>query len=126
MSGDALEEALEYAVAVADDPLADKTGRFLQVAGLRFEVDLSRPPGRRITAVNIKGPDGFASLDHERAYKVITYDFVANGGDDNPAFAPGTRIITPLNMNCLELLLEHFQQRSPVNTQIDGRISLTR
>ena len=124
ISGADLWDALEYGIAVADDPLAEKTGRFLQVAGLRFEADLKEPPGRRVKTVAVLGPEGFVPLEAGHIYKVITYGFVAKGGDGNEAFARGAQDMTLLNSRTLELLVAHFQQFSPVNARIDGRIKL--
>lgn len=124
ITGADLKDALEYGIAVADDPLADKTGRFLHVAGLRFEADLTQPPGQRVGMVEVCGPDGFEPLNSAGLYKVITYGFVAKGGDDNEAFARGARDMALLNSRTLELLVSYFQQCSPVNPQIDGRIKL--
>lgn len=75
MTGDQIIQALETGVDRGD-------GAFPYVAGARYVADMTRPPGHRVRDVAVAGPDGaFASLDPARVYRVVTYSFLANGGD---------------------------------------------
>lgn len=124
LTGADLQRTLEYGLSVANEPKADKTGRFLQVAGLKLVADLSQVPGSRLAQVFVKTAAGDAPLEAGRVYKVITYDFVAKGGDDNWAFPEGAQNLQKLDMKALELVLEHFRRASPVSPKIEGRIIL--
>jgi 2',3'-cyclic-nucleotide 2'-phosphodiesterase (5'-nucleotidase family) len=82
LSGAKLREALENGVSRLGDPSG---GRFLQVSGLRLEVDAQRPPGSRIAVAEVGG----VPLRDDRIYRVATVDFLAAGGDDYVALKSG-------------------------------------
>jgi 2',3'-cyclic-nucleotide 2'-phosphodiesterase (5'-nucleotidase family) len=79
ISGRALKAAIENGLS----QLPNASGRFPQVSGLAVEADLKRPPGSRITAIQV----GNAPLDEEHIYRVATNDFLARGGDGYAMFA---------------------------------------
>jgi len=57
-------------------------GAFPQVAGIHMVFDLSRPAGDRITALEMRGPDGgWTPVEPPRRYLVATNNFL-RGGDD--------------------------------------------
>ena len=63
------------------------TGRFPQLAGLRFQADAARPPGDRVVLAEVREPDGvWRPLDPGRAYSVATNNFLRRGGDGYAAF----------------------------------------
>jgi 5'-nucleotidase len=87
------------------------SGRFPNVSGMRYTVDVRRPaaqaaqaatgtqpaiparPGQRITSVEIlerqqDGTDKYVPLDLAKTYRVATLNFVMNGGDGYEVFAP--------------------------------------
>lgn len=57
----------------------------VQVSGLSFTWDYSKPFGRRIDPASIKLADG-TSLDLNKTYVVVANEFVATGGDDFTTF----------------------------------------
>ncbi|KAL2753115.1 hypothetical protein ACRALDRAFT_1066043 [Sodiomyces alcalophilus JCM 7366] len=71
--GSALRAALENGVSAY--PALE--GRFPQVSGIEFEFDPSRPPGDRVTYVNV----GDEPLDPDRKYVVATRGYMARGKD---------------------------------------------
>jgi 2',3'-cyclic-nucleotide 2'-phosphodiesterase (5'-nucleotidase family) len=64
-------------------------GHFLQVGGLKYTADISKPEGERVTSVVM--PDG-KLIDLTKKYKVVANDFMAGGGD-------GFTMINVLNEN---------------------------
>ncbi|ADU63584.1 MAG: 5'-nucleotidase C-terminal domain-containing protein [Pseudodesulfovibrio sp.] len=75
MTGGQIRQALETGVDRGD-------GAFPYVAGARYVADMTKRPGQRVRDVAVAGPDGvFAPLDPARVYRVVTYSFLANGGD---------------------------------------------
>lgn len=54
-------------------------GRFPQVAGISFSFDPSKPPGNRVPLESVK--IGGQDLDLQKAYKVVTKEFIAQGKD---------------------------------------------
>jgi 5'-nucleotidase len=84
LRGDAIRAALENGVS----RLPGGSGRFPQLAGLRFSVDATRPAGERITGVEVEvAPGAWQALDPGRAYSVATNNFLRRGGDGYAVFA---------------------------------------
>jgi 5'-nucleotidase/UDP-sugar diphosphatase len=117
VSGRGLRQALEN--GLAQMPAAG--GRFPQVSGIRSEADLGRPPGNRITALQIGG----APLDDARIYKVATNDFIARGGDGYVTLRDAKRLLpdqdSPLLAN---QVMTYVRQIGTVRTDVEGRIVL--
>jgi 5'-nucleotidase len=84
LRGAALIEALENGLGRLPAP----SGRFPQLAGLRFTADAARPAGERVTAAEVREADGsWRPLDPARAYSVATNSFLRRGGDGYQVFA---------------------------------------
>ena len=92
-----LVEIVEYSVAF--DGVGEVThGRFPQVGGMRFSFDPSAPPGNRVRSLAVVDEDGSVTDrvvedgelvgDPDRTIKMVTLNFVANGGDGYPFPVP--------------------------------------
>jgi 5'-nucleotidase len=72
----ALEDGTDYA-------LSGSTGAYPYAAGLRWNVDLSKPKGQRFSQVQVnprvKGT--WQAIDLNKTYKVVTNNFMAKGSD---------------------------------------------
>ena len=87
-----LLEVVEHAVAEAQPGVS--TGQFPQVGGLAFSYDMSQPAGERVKSLVITNSDGNPMDivaqnggvvgDRERTFRIVTRDFLADGGDDYP------------------------------------------
>lgn len=75
--GGALREALENGFS----QLHRNAGRFPQVGGLRVEYDAAAPAGQRVRAVSVRQEGQFVPLDPDKAYRVVTNNFMRQGGD---------------------------------------------
>jgi hypothetical protein len=83
---------VEHAVAEAQPGVS--TGQFPQVGGLAFSYDMSQPAGERVKSLVIINSDGNPMDivaqngeivgDKERTFRIVTRDFLAEGGDDYP------------------------------------------
>ncbi|MBE8721026.1 5'-nucleotidase C-terminal domain-containing protein [Sphingobacterium pedocola] len=67
------------------------------------------------------------TIDPEKSYKLVTYDYLANGGDNVKGLNnPLNRINTPILVR--EGLIEYVEQltkeNKKINTQLDGRITI--
>ncbi len=118
ITGKVLWEALEFSVAKL--PAAD--GRFLQIAGFKFEAKVSNAVGSRILKVTLT--DGTAiPNDATKTYKLVTGDFTSKGGD---AY---TMLIEPIPSPELDLLsdvfLEYIKGKTLNPASYGGRITLT-
>ena len=73
-------------------------GRFPQVGGMRFSFDPEAPAGQRVRSLAVMGEDGSVadrvvvdgslSGDPDRVIKMVTLNFLANGGDGYPFPVP--------------------------------------
>ena len=92
-----LVEIVEHGVGF-DDVGEVTHGRFPQVGGMRFGFDPSAPSGQRVRSLAIVDDggavadrvveDGALVGDPERTIKMVTLDFLANGGDGYPFPVP--------------------------------------
>lgn len=83
LRGTTIKAALENGLS----RLPQGSGRFPQLAGLRFAADAARPVGQRVVSAEVREPDGsWKPLDPERAYLVATNDFLRRGGDGYAMF----------------------------------------
>jgi 2',3'-cyclic-nucleotide 2'-phosphodiesterase (5'-nucleotidase family) len=67
------------------------------------------------------------TIDPEKSYKLVTYDYLANGGDNVKGLSnPLKRINTPILVR--EGIIEYVEQLTKenmkINTQLDGRIAI--
>jgi 5'-nucleotidase len=62
------------------------TGRFPQVAGLRFAFDPWKPAGSRLISVEVKTQSGYSPLNPQQVYRVVTNDYMRSGGDGYTIF----------------------------------------
>jgi len=117
ISGQQLLGALENGVSRVEGV----QGRFLQVAGMRFKWDGSALPGKRIVSADVNTLDGYKPVEADKAYRVVTLDYVASGGDgftDIKSAANQVNLAFPLT----DVVSEYLNQHSPVNPQVEGRI----
>lgn len=87
MKGRDLLDTLEFGVSAADFTGNEGTGRFLQVAGLKYKWSSKNEIGGRILSAEIKSQMGrFLPVDPNSYYRIATNDFMANGGDGYAIF----------------------------------------
>ena len=67
--------------------IEDGAGRFPQVAGMRYSFDAAAEPGGRITQVQVAAGDGWADIDPEAVYGVVSNNYMRSGGDGYKVFA---------------------------------------
>lgn len=92
LSAAELKMILEH--SVASSGLGKTPGAFAQIAGMSFSFDLNRQAGDRVRDINIldsKGKvkdrvakNGKILGDAERSFRMVTLNFLANGGDAYP------------------------------------------
>ena len=78
-------------------------GRFPVIAGMRFSFDPTAAPGQRIRSMAVLDGDGTVgdrvvensalAGDPERRFKMVTLDFLADGGNDYPFSVPNPQRI---------------------------------
>lgn len=115
--------ALEHGVSAAHDPNASGTGRFPQVAGLRYAFDPAREAGSRLVSAQARGADGkFAPVDPAATYRVAVSDYLARGGDGYTMFKERARNVVLDGRTMDEMVTAYFAAHSPVKMELDGRV----
>ena len=92
LSASELLETIEHSVSASGG--GSTPGRFPQVAGIAFSFDASLPGGERVQSLIITDTDGHPTDtvvqngevvgDPDRTFRIVTLDFLADGGDDYP------------------------------------------
>lgn len=82
LNGRQIVDTLEEAVANYLDR-GSSDGSHPYAAGLRWDLDLSKPRGQRFSRLEVKRKDldQWQALEPDRTYTVVTSDFLAGGGD---------------------------------------------
>lgn len=124
ISGADLLAALENGVSQAESMQNPGTGRFPQVAGMRFSWDAARPAGQRVVSAEVRRPDGsFAPLDPAAEYRVATNDFVRRGGDGYAVFRDRARDAYDGGPNLEDVLADHLRRLGTADPRVEGRIT---
>lgn len=117
-SGKQLLAALEHGVAGA----RGNGPQLLQVAGLRYEVDVSRPVGRRVLKAEIVDEKGNAvPVDPETRYVVALADYLARGGDGYAMLEAGKLVFAP-DPTVLDVTASYIRKHSPLPSPSCGRL----
>ncbi|KAB7706730.1 bifunctional metallophosphatase/5'-nucleotidase [Bacillus aerolatus] len=82
LTGAEIKAALEHSVKEAPG----QSGGFLQVSGLKFTYDSSKPAGARVQSIEVKKGGEYAPLADSDSYIVATNTFTAKGGDGYDMF----------------------------------------
>ncbi|HHP7231070.1 MAG TPA: choice-of-anchor I family protein [Xenococcaceae cyanobacterium] len=111
-----LLDVIEHGVAATEEGATP--GQFPQVSGVNFSFDADLPPGNRIESLAVVNEnsevidavveDGELIGDAERTFRIVTLNFLANGGDDYP-FPQGE------SANRVDLVTEDEENPNPEN-----------
>ncbi|MEZ0347943.1 MAG: 5'-nucleotidase C-terminal domain-containing protein, partial [Thermus sp.] len=120
LKGKEIKAALENGVSQWEQT----AGRFLQVSGLRYAFDLSRPVGDRVVRVEVKAEKGYVPLDLEATYRVVVNNFIAAGGDGFTVLkeAQGYRVDT--GFSDAESFMDYLKELKVVEAGLEGRIEV--
>ena len=100
-------------------------GRFMQVGGLKYSVDLAKPVGARVSGVQVgNAKDGYKPIDPAATYRVVTNNFVAGGGDGFNVLknAKGARYDTGIPDYIA--FTDYFNSIKNANPSVEGRITI--
>jgi 5'-nucleotidase/UDP-sugar diphosphatase len=126
LSGADVIAALENGISTIEADPEKSGGRFLQIAGAKFNADLKKPAGSRVTEVLIGStPSGYSPLDISATYRIVTLDFMFSGGDGYAMFKNGQNVRggdVPEEQAVMDYLTEY----SPVSPKVEGRITLVK
>lgn len=103
LTGAEVKATLEDAM---DGVIAQNTGSYPYTGGLRRNVDFSKDKGQRLSQIQVRNASGqYENLDLNKTYKIITIDFLANGGD---YYATFKTIDSSRRMDVGSIMLKHF------------------
>tara|TARA_A100000164_G_scaffold14463_1_gene11949 strand:- start:832 stop:1386 length:555 start_codon:yes stop_codon:yes gene_type:complete len=82
MTGEEIKQVLEEAIEYALQP-DGSDGAYPYAAGLRWNVDLTKSAGDRLSNLEFKGPSNnkWLKLDLENSYRLVTNNYIAAGRD---------------------------------------------
>jgi 2',3'-cyclic-nucleotide 2'-phosphodiesterase (5'-nucleotidase family) len=119
ITGETLLAALEHGVS----QVGEGAGRFPQVSGLTMQVDLKKPAGSRVVAVEIGG----APLDPRAKYRLATNDFMLRGGDGYEMLAQGNVILGELDGKLLaDDVMSFIAKAGKIAPKVEGRVALVK
>jgi 5'-nucleotidase/UDP-sugar diphosphatase len=100
---------------ILEHSVADRPGN-MQVAGMAFDFDMGRAPGKRILEASVGG----RPLDPGGIYRVVTIDYLAGGGDGQETFLEGAN--PAYGDTEVWAVAEYIRANSPVHPKVEGRI----
>lgn len=115
IKGSTLVEALENGVS----QIEEVKGRFPQVAGMTFTVDVSAEVGSRISDVMVGG----APVDLDKVYGAVSNNYVRNGGDGYKMFR-GAMNAYDFGPDLADVTAEYLAENAPYTPYVDGRINM--
>jgi 2',3'-cyclic-nucleotide 2'-phosphodiesterase (5'-nucleotidase family)/predicted AlkP superfamily phosphohydrolase/phosphomutase len=113
IKGSDLLAALENGVS----DVSGSAGRFIQLSGLRFAYDASKPVGQRVLWAVLS--DG-RPLDPNGTYTIATNDFMQVGGDGYTALTRMTEVTSREQL--YEVAANYVASVKTVDPQVEGRI----
>jgi 5'-nucleotidase len=117
VTGAQILAALENGVSQVEEG----AGRFPQVAGISFTVDLTQSPGSRISNVMV----GDAPLDPEATYGAVSNNYVRNGGDGYRMFRDAMNAYD-YGPDLADVTAEYLAKVGPYQPFTDGRITVNK
>jgi hypothetical protein len=112
----------------------DESGNFMQVRGMKYSFDPTKPPGERITSMQLEGTDGtYTPIDPAQKYRVVTRfhpidKWWKSGifGDVSLADAYAGLNSTPVEISQVDLLGDYIRGKTidPFSfSKVSGRIT---
>ncbi|MEM7613527.1 MAG: bifunctional metallophosphatase/5'-nucleotidase [Pseudomonadota bacterium] len=98
------------------------SGRFPQIAGMRFVWDPAQAPGARIVEVMVKADGGSEPIDPEAVYGVVSSNFVRGGGDGYAMFTQAEEAYD-FGPDLADVTTEYLAAHAPYTPFVAGRIT---
>ena len=105
--------------------IEEGTGRFPQVAGLRYSYTLSRGPNDgRVSDVEVMQDGEWVPINPDAKYGVVSNDFLRGGGDGYVIFMEKAMNAYDFGPDLADVVAEYLAAHSPYTPQLDGRITM--
>jgi 2',3'-cyclic-nucleotide 2'-phosphodiesterase (5'-nucleotidase family) len=97
---------------------ADGKGEFMQVSGLRYTFDSTKPAGQKVLSIEVNG----RPVDEDKVYSVVTNDYV--GGHLHDFFGLTERDIELSHLGIVdhEVFVEAVKKQRHISSRVEGRI----
>lgn len=115
LNGGQLLDTLEQAVSAL--PVAGSA--FPQIAGIRMDVDLTKPAGTRVVKLTVNGN----ALDFARTYTVATTTALADGAEGYVQFKAAKRVDAP-KVSIADDVAAYLQKTGVKDIKLLGRIEV--
>ncbi|MFV0387644.1 MAG: bifunctional metallophosphatase/5'-nucleotidase [Pyrinomonadaceae bacterium] len=110
IKGNVLREMFEHGAGL--------TNGILQASqGVQMEYDENKPIGRRVTKIVLNGK----SLEDERVYRMLTSNFLADGGDGFLMFKKASKYKNT-GIQIVDSMIKYLKQFSVYDPKIEGRV----
>ncbi len=119
VSGKTVIEALENGVSQVEEV----KGRFLQVAGLKFDWDQSVAPNEgRVRNVQVMQDGTWVTINPNAQYGVVSNNFVRSGGDGFKMFS-NAKNVYDYGPDLAEVVADYLAKSNGYAPYLDGRIN---
>jgi 2',3'-cyclic-nucleotide 2'-phosphodiesterase (5'-nucleotidase family) len=115
MKGEKIYSALERGLRAY---YSGMNGGFLQVSGISYVIDGSKPAGERLVSVTYQGKP----LEKNSCFKVATNDYLYNGGDEYDEFKDSKLLAAGGLLK--DILSDYIKSKKEVSPAEEGRIKV--
>ncbi|KAA1182261.1 LysM peptidoglycan-binding domain-containing protein [Rhizobium tropici] len=119
LTGAEVKAALENGLSQIDEG----AGRFPQVAGLKYSFDKTKPAGSRLVSVEVQEGTEFKPIDPEKAYGIVSNNYMRAGGDGYAVFAKDGKNAYDFGPNLESVVADYLGAHNPYKPYTDGRIT---
>lgn len=112
IKGETLRKMIEFQTRV-------NPREFVQVSGLRYTFDSSKPAGQRLLRVEVNGK----TLEDERTYQVVTNNYVFSNLEAHFGLSANQFQAEKLPLLDREVFIERIRRDKVISSEIDGRIT---
>lgn len=119
LTGAGVVAALENGVS----QIEEVKGRFPQVAGLKYTFDAAAPAGSRVSDVMVATGDGFAPIEMETVYGVVTNNYMRGGGDGYAVFRDSGMNAYDYGPGLEVVVADYLAATDGYTPYLDGRIT---
>lgn len=117
VKGETIRTALENGVSRVEN----LGGGFLQVSGMQYSYNPSKPVGSRVENISINNEP----IDMQKTYKVAMLNYIFNGGDGYTMFNDSDLLVDEANARTdAEVLIEYAKKLGVINVKTEDRIKV--
>jgi 5'-nucleotidase len=103
--------------------VSEGAGRFPQVAGMRFVWNPAAEAGSRVVRAEVETAGGWAPLEAEAVYAVVTNNFMRRGGDGYAVFSDRGLNAYDFGPNLEDVVAEYLTVNNPYSPTLPGLIT---